>query len=111
MKLALVLSLFFVALPAADASTRAAHINFPSLSPVTVRGTGFRPSERVAVTVSAKQTRTKTVTATRFGSFRVTFPGLSIGHCEAFGASAKGNRGSRTSFKVIPECPAPGPSG
>jgi hypothetical protein len=111
MRLALVLALFLVLLPAAGASTRTARITVPSRSPVAVRGTGFHASERVAVTVSAKTTRRQTVTASRLGNFRATFRSFSIGYCEAYSARASGNRGSRAVLKVIPECAPQGPSG
>jgi len=48
MRLALVLSLFAALLPvAAVASSNTAHIGFASISPVSVRGTGFVSGERV----------------------------------------------------------------
>jgi hypothetical protein len=107
---ALVLATFLVLLPAAGASARAAHVTVPSLSPVTVRGVGFRSRERVAITVSAKSTHTKTVTASRLGAFRASFPGFSIGYCEAYTARARGNRGSTAVLKVTPECAPSGPA-
>ncbi len=105
------LALFLAVLPAAAASTIAAHITVPSRSPVAVRGTGFHAGERVAVIVSAKSTHRKTVTANRLGSFRATFPGFSIVYCEAYIVRAKGSRGSSAVFRVIPECAPQGPSG
>jgi hypothetical protein len=106
-----VLELFFLMLPAAGASTRAARITVPLRSPVTVRGTGFHASERVTITVSAKSTHAKTVTANRLGNFRATFRGFPIGYCEAYSVRARGNRGSRALLKVIPECAPQGPPG
>jgi hypothetical protein len=107
MRFALFFSLVFVLLPTAGASTTAAHITITSRSPVVVRGTGFRPSERVTVSVSAKSTYRKIVTASRLGAFRVTFRGMAIGACQFYSAQAKGSRGSTASLKVIPECAAP----
>jgi hypothetical protein len=105
-------SLALALLPATtDGLTRTAHLTVPSRSPVTVEGTGFRRGERVAVTFSSKSTRTRTVIATARGAFRITFKSLSLGHCEAYAVRAKGDRGSSAFFRVIPECPAPGPSG
>jgi hypothetical protein len=108
MRFALALSLFAVLLPvAAVASSSTAHIGFASISPVSVRGTGFKSGERVALTVSSKVTRKKTVTASSRGAFRATFTGFSIGKCQAYSVRAKGNRGSTASAKVIPECAPP----
>lgn len=108
MRLAALVLLVLALLPvAASGSTRTARVTLPSRSPVTVQGTGFRPSERVAVTVSAKTTHRKSVTASRRGAFRTTFPGFSIGYCEAFAVRAKGSRGSSAFVKVIPECAQP----
>jgi hypothetical protein len=114
MRLALVLALFAVLLPVtAVASGSTAHVGFASLSPVSVRGAGFKSGERVTLTVSAKVIRKKAVTANSGGAFRATFKGFSIGKCQAYGVRAKGNRGSTAAAKLIPECapPAvPGPS-
>jgi hypothetical protein len=113
MRLGAVLLMFVVLLPAAAVAspTRTAHITLASLTPVSVRGTSFRSHERVAVTVSAKSTRTKTVTTGARGGFRVTFTSLSVGTCQAYAVRAKGNRGSVAFLKVTPECAPSGPSG
>lgn len=113
MRLAVALTVFAVLLPVtAGASTSRAHVGFASLAPVSVRGGGFKSGERVTVTVSAMVTRTKAVNANSHGAFRVTFRGLAIGKCQAYSVVARGNRGSRASAKLIPECapPPPGPS-
>ena len=109
MRFALLLSIIFLVLPTASAATssRTAHITITSRSPVVVRGTGFQPSERVTVSVSAKATYKKVVTVSRLGAFRVTFRGLAIGSCQPYSAQARGNRGSIASLKVIAECAAP----
>jgi hypothetical protein len=98
----------FLMLPTASASTasRTAYITITSRSPVVVRGMGFRPSERVTVSISAKATYKKVVTASRLGGFRVTFRGKTVGPCQFYSAQARGNRGSIASLKVIAECPA-----
>jgi hypothetical protein len=95
--------------PASAAASRTAHVSVTSLSPVVVRGTNFLPNERVTVTVFAKGTRTKTVSANLPGGFRATFHTLSIGTCQAYAVRAKGNRGSTAFLKVIPECAPEGP--
>jgi hypothetical protein len=109
MRFALLLTLMFLMLPTASALTSSptAHITITSRSPVVVRGTGFRPSERVTVSFWAKATYRKVVTASRLGAFRVTFRGVAIGSCQSYSAQAKGSRGSTASLKVLAECAAP----
>jgi hypothetical protein len=111
-RFAAVLSLVAVLAPAAvGASFRTAHVTVSALSPFTVRGTSFRSNERVRVTVFAKDTRTKTVTATARGGFGTKFSGLTIGYCDPYTVRARGNRGSSAFLKVLPECAPSGPSG
>ena len=105
MKLAALLLLVTALLPAAASGSAArAHILLTSQAPVAVRGTGFRPRERVVVTVVTTTTRTKRVTVSRRGVFSVRFPGISIERCEAYEVRARGSRGSSAGFKVLPEC-------
>jgi hypothetical protein len=92
-------------------ATRTAHVTVTSPSPFTVRGAGFLPGERVTVTVAAKATRTRSVTASTRGNFHLTFWSLSIGTCDAYAVRAKGSRGSTAFVKVLPECAAPLPPG
>jgi hypothetical protein len=111
-RIAALLSIVAVLSPvAAAASNRAAHVAVLSLSPVTVRGTSFRSNERVRVTVSAKSTRTNTVTANARGNLSTKFRGLKIGYCDPYTVRARGNRGSSAFLKVLPECAPSGPSG
>jgi hypothetical protein len=111
MKFGAAISVLFVLLPvAAGASTTAAHVSVSALTPVTVRGTSFRPSERVRLTVSAKGSHTKTVIANARGNFKATFTGFSIGRCDAYLVRAKGSRGSSAFLRVIPECAPEGPN-
>jgi hypothetical protein len=112
MRHAIAFALLAALLPvAAVASSNAARIGFTSVSPVSVRATGFKSGERVTLTVSAKVKRKKTVTAGSRGGFRATFSGFSIKRCQAYAVIAKGNRGSTAAAKVVPECaPPPAPS-
>jgi len=96
---------------AAYAAVGTARVGVMQTSPFTVRGTGFRAHERVAVTVYAKTTRMKAVTAGVRGGFTTAFSGVTIGRCDGYVIRAKGNRGSIAFLKVRPECPQPGPSG
>jgi len=110
MRLALALSLLAMLLPVAAAgSTNKARVGFVTVSPVSVRGTGFKPGERVMVTVSATVTRKKAVNANARGAFRATFSHFWIVRCQAYTVAAKGNRGSTASLRVIPECAPPPP--
>jgi hypothetical protein len=96
---------------AASAVGRTAHVGITAMSPFTVRGTGFLAHERVTVTVFAKTTRTKSVTAGARGGFTAAFSAVTVGRCEGFAIRAKGNRGSIAAFKIFPECADQGPSG
>ena len=112
MKLAASITLFFALLAgAALASARSAQVTMVSMSPVSVRGSGFRANERVAVTVAATTTRTKRVTAGLRGRFRTTFRQFSVEFCVPYTIRARGDRGSRVVLKVIPECAPTGASG
>jgi hypothetical protein len=110
MRLAAFFALFLVLVADAAGSTFKAQLTVPSRSPVVVQGTGFRPSERVTVTFTAKSTHRKTVTASVRGNFRATFRGVSVGYCDDYEARARGNRGSSAFLRVIPECAPSGPA-
>ena len=88
----------------AAAATRTAHVTLVSNSPASVLGTGFRATERVTLTVSATETRTKRVTAGARGNFRTTFAGFSVKFCVPYTLQARGSRGSRAFVKIVPEC-------
>jgi hypothetical protein len=106
----LVLSVALLA-GAAVASTRGARVSVESLSPAVVRGAGFKARERVAVTLSAKTTRTKAVTATAAGTFRVAFRAVTLGRCDFFAVRARGTRGRTAFLRVTPECAPSGATG
>jgi hypothetical protein len=77
-------------------------------SPVAFRGTGFKPGERVRISVYAGERATKRTAAGARGRFVVRFAGLDPNACSGFSALAVGNEGSRASFKRAPGmCPAP----
>jgi hypothetical protein len=77
-------------------------------TPFVVRGQHFVPGERVAVTISAGQKRTKRTVANSQGGFVVRFR-MTFDRCSAgFIALAVGNRGSRATVKRPPMlCPLP----
>jgi hypothetical protein len=77
-------------------------------SPVAFRGVGFKPRERVRVSVYAGERATKRLTVGPRGGFVVRFAGLDPNACTGFSAVAVGNEGSRAGFKRAPGmCPAP----
>jgi hypothetical protein len=77
-------------------------------SPVAFRGTGFKPHERVRISVYAGERAAKRVVASVRGRFVVRFSNLDPNACAGFGAVAVGNEGSRAVFKRSPGmCPAP----
>lgn len=70
-----------------------------------VSGTGFRPGERVWVSVTSKTASTKTAFATRYGTFRVALKRPISSPCGAFFVRAAGSRGSDARVHVWPpEC-------
>jgi hypothetical protein len=94
-------------LASARAATRPA-LRLMDASPVAFRGVGFKPHERVHVSVYAGGRAAKRVAAGVRGGFIVRFAGLDPNACSGFFASAVGNEGSRASFKRAPGmCPAP----
>ena len=91
----------------AGASQARARVTVLAVTPFSVHGTGFRSRERVTVTVSATNARTKVVTATRRGVFTATFEGFTVPHCVGYAVKAKGNHGSVATLNITPECPPP----
>lgn len=106
MKIAAVIAAGVTAVVSAVAlgATRSAHLSVTTTAPTTITGTGFKKHERVTVTVSASDTRTKRVVAGLRGGFTTTFKGFAIGRCVAYTVRAKGDRGSTALLKVTPEC-------
>jgi hypothetical protein len=93
---------------AGGASSTLARLRLMDTSPVTFRGTGFKPHERVRVVVAAGARAVKWTTAGLGGGFILHFSGLNPNACTAFGALAVGNEGSRATFKRAPGvCAAP----
>ena len=97
-----------VAASSAGASSRAT-LRLADSGPVVLRGAGFAAGEHVRVSVVAgTEHAAKRMTARSTGRFTVRFASLSAGACEAFGATAIGDKGSRAIYKRAPGmCPAP----
>ena len=78
------------------------------LDPLTLRGTSFKPNERVKLLLSAPPVvRSKSVRAGERGRFRVVFA-VRPGRCDAVVVQAIGARGSRATFRRdAPDCIEP----
>ena len=98
------------ALAAAATAGQHARVAVTDRSPLTVRGTGFKPFERVVVTVLSSARLTARRTANASGIFIVrwqTAPGGKLG-CEALVVRAAGTLGTRVVTKIPGiECPQP----
>jgi hypothetical protein len=103
--LAFLVALTVVVLPAQAASTRNPRVRVPETVPFTVHGTGFAPRERVAVSVMVNTRRAHLVGANAAGAFTTTFRALKLEACVGYEVQARGSRGSRATWSVVPECP------
>lgn len=105
-RIALVVILLAVAVPATATGSGRPHVWLADRSPATVRGASFKPAERVAVTLSAGDVVLhKAVVATAAGTFVARWPRSVPSGCFATGISASGSAGSRAYFKTAPpEC-------
>lgn len=75
-----------------------------SLNPLTVRGTGFRPREKVTLRVTAPRPVARSVRASAAGSFSIRLR-IRVGRCVAVVIQATGSRGSRASASLDqPDC-------
>jgi len=102
------LSLIAALLTALVATFAAAAWSRPIISvtrvvPLTVRGSGFVPGERVRVVARVPAVYRKTVTAGSRGRFSVVFR-VAAGKCVRIRVVATGNKGSRASITVPPRC-------
>jgi hypothetical protein len=92
----------------ADVGTQAppARLRLVDTDPVTVRGTAFKPYERVRVTVLTDERLVRRATAGPGGVFTMRLPGVAINACTGFTVTVTGNEGSRATFKRAPGvCP------
>jgi hypothetical protein len=74
-------------------------------SPFMVRGTGFHPGERVTLAITTRARVTRTVIAGPRGGFTLRMTSINLGACAGYAVRATGSMGSRTSMRIIPECP------
>lgn len=88
------------ALPGGTTETTARpELTILSTSPLTARGRGFRPNERVKLIATGKGVESKTVKATARGGFTARFR-LSPGSGSSAAVQAIGSRGSRAMIDV-----------
>ena len=105
------LTLLVGSLPLASgaAATERPLIRFAKLAPLQVKGTRFKPRERVRIMVSVDGAgRVKHARASAAGRFAVTFRGVqSVDRCNSdVWARATGRRGSRATAKLPQlQCP------
>jgi hypothetical protein len=96
---------------AVDAKKPAPRLQVTKLAPLAVRGSFFRVRERVRLTiVNGEQERTRTLRASRMGSFTAAFDTVYVHPCSNdLSVTAVGVLGSRASAKVPPpaDCPPP----
>jgi len=88
--------------------TRVAVLRLVDDKPLVLRGKGFKPSERVRLTVEASgQRRVRTLVASYSGGFVAIFTQLRVDPCE-LEARAAGAAGTNAAYK-LPErmCPIP----
>jgi hypothetical protein len=79
-----------------------AYLRLVDRDPLTVRGQGFKPRERVRVTASEPQWRRKTIRATATGSLRVAFAEITVDRCSLVRVATVGARGSQAVLKILP---------
>lgn len=105
--LAACIAAIVAALPSAAASKPS--LRLVAGATIELAGRGFDARERVRVRVEVAGERSvRRTRATRSGSFRVAFPGLSFDPCSGMSAVATGRSGTRATLKRAPrECPPP----
>ena len=105
MRVAVVVLMLVLAVPAQGASQRRASLSLESLAPLVVRGTQFGFRESVAVTYLGSDQSPRTVGArsNRDGRFEASFD-IRLDRCTAFTVRASGTRGSRAVLQVEPAC-------
>lgn len=84
---------------AAPAAPAKATVKIVKLNPLTIRGAGFKPTERVTVTLSAGAAGTAKGTATAAGVLTVSVPKAKITACTPYTLRAVGSAGTRVTFK------------
>jgi hypothetical protein len=107
----LVPAVLLAGLPSAPAANGLPRLGVVQRKPLTIRGTAFKPGERVQVTAAAGAQVGATVVASETGAFTARFR-LSAGRCTRVSAIAFGSRGSRArlAMRPAPDCVPSDPS-
>jgi hypothetical protein len=83
------------------AARPAPHLRIVDHVPLTLRGQGFSPRERVTLRVTLGQAAVKRhVTTSADGTFTAVFTTMRLDGCKALHAEAAGSKGSRVSFSL-----------
>jgi hypothetical protein len=90
-----------IAVSSASGTSQKRTLRIVDRDPVALRGEGFRPRERVRVTLSAPVAARKFTRASASGSFRVTFFQVSATRCDMIRVVVVGGAGSRV-VKLLP---------
>ena len=98
---ALLAVLFGAVATAAPAAATKASLRIVKLSPLTIRGSGFKSAERVTLTLSAGAKGTARGTATAAGTVTVSFPKAKVTACTAYTLRASGAAGTKVIFKRV----------
>jgi hypothetical protein len=90
----------------AAAGARKPSLTLVASDPITVAGAHFRPRRGVKVTVYALRTVTRATTATRAGTFRLTFAGPLLSACSGTAyVQAVGPKGQIAALRIQrPSC-------
>lgn len=97
-----------VAVTAPAGSAASARLSVVGVAPLTVRGTGFAPRERVRVVAVVHGTTTRLARAGATGVFVVRFSQVEVPTCTGFVVRAFGAAGTRATARVPQlECPQP----
>jgi hypothetical protein len=91
-----------IAASGANGASQQQTLRIVDRDPLALRGEGFRPRERVRVSLSAPVSERKFTRANGLGSFRVTFLEVSTTRCDDVRAVASGGAGSRVMLKLLP---------
>ena len=103
LSLAVLLAVAAVAVPTGAAGVSRAKVRVVTLSPLVIRGTGFKAHERVRVTATPGGVRR--VVSRANGTFRAVFAG-SVDRCVGLTVRAAGARGDEAALKLPqPACP------
>ena len=115
-RLVIVVSALAALAPAlAPAAAPHARVWLGDSSPLTVRGSGFKPGERVAVKLTAgRRYASHSVSATQAGTLETTWTAgaATKAGCVTVVITARGNRGSVATYKAAArECAEPAQAG